>query len=105
MDDKCVQQMLRVTMGAATTRHRRDEGRGQYGRSGRWRRRKQQPVGRVETDIVESAPKSMKQKAQPLVEKLKADTAIAWKIRGKFLYDDVSMIGSNMMDLVPRILL
>lgn len=50
-------------------------------------------VDYVEVENVESVPKSMKQKVQLLVEKLKADPAIAWKDRGEFLHDGVAVIG------------
>ena len=46
-------------------------------------------VDGVEAELAERFPKSMNKKAHLLVEKLKADLAIAWTNRGEFLRDGV----------------
>ena len=60
--------------------------------------------GLLESDIVESAPKTMKQRVRLLLEKLKADPTTPWKERGEFVYNGVPIRGSNMVDLVNDVL-
>ena len=60
--------------------------------------------GSVEIEIVDSAPKTLKRKAQRLVEKLKADSTVDWNDRGEFIYNGEVVTGSNMVDLVNGVL-
>ena len=60
--------------------------------------------GSVEIEIVDSAPNTLKRKAQRLVEKLKADSTVDWNDRGEFIYNGEVVTGSNMVDLVNGVL-
>ena len=58
----------------------------------------------LESEIVESAPKTMKKRVRLLLEKLKADSTTQWNERGEFVYNGVPIRGSNMVDLVNDVL-
>ena len=60
--------------------------------------------GSVEIEIVDSAPKTLKRKAQRLVGKLKADSTVDWNDRGEFIYNGEVVTGSSMVDLVNGVL-
>ena len=61
------------------------------------------PSGSVEVEIVDSVPKTLKRKAQRLVKKLKAVSAVDWNDRGVFVHNREVVTGSNM-DLVSDVL-
>ena len=58
----------------------------------------------LESEIVESAHKTMKKRVRLLLEKLKADPTTQWNERGEFVYSGVPIRGSNMVDLVNDVL-
>ena len=58
----------------------------------------------LESEIVESAPKTMKKRVRLVLEKLKADPTTQWNERGEFVYNGVPIRGSNMVDLVNDVL-
>ena len=62
------------------------------------------PSGSVEVEIFDSVPKTLKRKAQRLVEKLKADSAVDWNDRCEFVRNGEVVTGSNMVDLVIDVL-
>ena len=49
--------------------------------------------GRVETDVVDTIPKTMQAKARRLMEGRKRH--IAWTERGELILEDVPIVGSN----------
>ena len=59
---------------------------------------------RVEADIADSAPKTLRKKAKRLVERFKADINAERSERGEFVGDGMAVTGSNMMDLVNDVL-
>ena len=52
----------------------------------------------VENEIVDSVPKSLKPKARRLLDKIKG--TVSWNDRGEMVYRNVSVPGSNIVDLV-----
>jgi hypothetical protein len=58
----------------------------------------------IEEKIVESAPKTMKTKAELLVRKMKADPNISWSEKGELKYKGETVRGSNVVDLVNDVL-
>ena len=61
-------------------------------------------VDRVEADIADSAPKTLRKKAKRLVERLKADIKTERNDRDEFVYDGMAVTGSNMMYFVNDVL-
>ena len=60
------------------------------------------PSSGIETDVVDTVPKTMQVKARRLMEHLKRD--IAWTARGELIHEGVPIVGSNMVDLVNDLL-
>jgi hypothetical protein len=58
----------------------------------------------IEEEILESIPKTMKTKAEPLVRKMKADPHIAWSEKVELKYKGKTVRGSNVVDLVNDVL-
>ena len=58
----------------------------------------------VEKDIVDSVPKTMKKKAQRLLNKTKSASGVEWNDRGELVYKNTPVTGSNMVDLVNDVL-
>ena len=56
----------------------------------------------IETDVVDTVPKTMQVKARRLMEHLKRD--IAWTTRGELIHEGVPIVGSNVVDLVNDLL-
>ena len=56
----------------------------------------------IETDVVDTVPKTMQGKARRLMEHLKRD--IAWTARGELIHECVPVAGSNVVDLVNDLL-
>ena len=61
-------------------------------------------VDRVEAEIADRVLKTLKKKAQRLVERLKADPKAERNDRGECVCDDVAVTESNMVDLVNDVL-
>ena len=93
IDEKRVQEPMRVTV----VNDGNDEARVD-------KESESKPSGIVEVEIVDSVPKTLKRKAQRLVEKLKADSAVDWNDRGEFVHNGEVVTGSNMVDLVNNVL-
>ena len=60
------------------------------------------PSSGIEADVVDTVPKTMQVKARRLMEHLKRD--IAWTARGELIHEGVSVVGSNVVDLVNDLL-
>lgn len=58
----------------------------------------------VEEDIMRTIPKSMKRKAESLLERIKSHPDTSWNERGEFLYRGRILPGSNVVDLVNDML-
>ena len=58
----------------------------------------------VEKDIVDSVPKTMKKKAQRLLEKMTSMSGVEWNDRGELVYKNTAVTGRNMVDLVNDVL-
>ena len=52
----------------------------------------------LENEIIDSVPKSFKQKARRLLDKIKG--TVSWNDRGEMVYRNVPVPGSNIVDLV-----
>ena len=61
-------------------------------------------VDLIETDIIQSAPKNLKQKASLLMCQLKQDDNIGWNAKGKLVYKGEVMPCTHIQDLVQDIL-
>ena len=83
--NKSSQQPVRVTIAKASVREDEEvkETRAEPG---------------VENEIVDSVPKSLKPKARRLLDKIKG--TVSWNDRGEMVYRNVSVPGSNIVDLV-----
>ena len=60
------------------------------------------PSNGIETDVVDTVPKTMQPKARRLVEHLKRD--VAWTARGELIHEGVPVAGSNVVDFVNDLL-
>ena len=58
----------------------------------------------IERDVIESVPKSMKNKAERLLQRLKAHPEIKWNSRGELEYQGQLIRNSNITDLVNDVL-
>ena len=54
----------------------------------------------VEKDVMRTIPKTMKRKAEALMERIKDDPDVSWNSRGEFVYKGRVVTGSNIVDLV-----
>ena len=54
----------------------------------------------VEKDVLRTIPKTMKRKAEALMERIKDDPDVSWNSRGEFVYKGRVIAGSNIVDLV-----
>ena len=54
----------------------------------------------VEKDVMRTIPKTMKRKAEALMERIKEDPDVSWNSRGEFVYKGRVIAGSNIVDLV-----
>ena len=52
----------------------------------------------LENEIIDSVPKTLKQKARRLLDKIKG--TVSWNDRGEMVYRNVPVPGSNIVDLV-----
>jgi hypothetical protein len=55
---------------------------------------------RVEEDVLENVPKSMKHKAQWLLKRIKHSDAMGWNDKGELVKDGSPVPGSHMVDLI-----
>jgi hypothetical protein len=58
----------------------------------------------IDEEILESVPKTMKAKAQLLLNKMKSKTDISWNEKGELKYKRETVQGSNVVDLVNDVL-
>ena len=58
----------------------------------------------VEQDVIQSVPKSMKNKAERLLQRLKDHPDVKWNSLGEFEYQGQSIKNSNLTDLVNDVL-
>ena len=58
------------------------------------------PTFDVEKDVMRTIPKTMKRKAEALMERIKDDPDVSWNSRGEFVYRGTVIAGSNIVDLV-----
>ena len=58
----------------------------------------------TDADIVESVPKTLKNKALRLLKRLRNDPSSQWNDRGELIIEGSAISGSNMMDLVNDVL-
>ena len=54
----------------------------------------------VEKDVMRTIPKTMKRKAEVLMERIRDDPDVSWNSRGEFVYKGRAIVGSNIVDLV-----
>ena len=59
-----------------------------------------QKTSKVEKRVLESVPKTMKRKAQLLLDHMKDNTDASWNEKGELVYQGQTMEGTNMSDLV-----
>ena len=62
------------------------------------------PYFDVEKDVMRTIPKSMKRKAEALLERIKDGLDTSWNERGEFVYKGRTIAGTNMVDLVNDML-
>ena len=63
------------------------------------------PADQVSTEIIQSVPKTLKNRAELLMQKLKQrGDVINWNDRGELVYNGKDVRGSNMLDLVNDVL-
>ena len=62
------------------------------------------PYFDVESDVMRTIPKTMKRKAEALLERIKAHPDTSWNERGEFIYRGRVVEGSNVVDLLNDIL-
>ena len=60
--------------------------------------------GLIDSEILESVPKTMKAKAQFLLKKMKSSPDINWNEKGELKYKGETVQGSNVVDLVNGVL-
>jgi hypothetical protein len=58
----------------------------------------------IDNEILESIPKTMKVKAQLLLEKIKSSPDISWNEKGELKYKGETVQGSNVVNLVNDVL-
>jgi hypothetical protein len=58
----------------------------------------------IDEEILESVPKTMKAKAQLLLNKMKSNPDISWNEKGELKYKRETVQGSNVVDLVNDVL-
>ena len=100
-----LQRHERYTRATTDTSERRDDEKGRAAREAEETEAAgSAAVDRVQADISDCVPKTLKNKAKQLVERLKADTKVEWVDRGEFVCDGMAVTGSNMVDLVKNVL-
>ena len=65
---------------------------------------KAEQMSRVEKQVLDSIPKTMKRKAQLLLDHVKDNLGIRWNEQGEQVYQGQTMEGTNMSDLVNDVL-
>lgn len=61
------------------------------------------PVG-IEEDVIRTVPKTLKKKAEAIMERIKRHPEMSWNTRGEFVYRGQALPGSNIVDLVNDVL-
>ena len=84
--DKSSQQPVRVTIDKPPVKEDEEEDKEKTTESG------------LENEIIDSVPKTLKQKARRLLDKIKG--TVSWNDRGEMVYRNVPVPGSNIVDLV-----
>ena len=84
--DKSSQQPVRVTIDKPPVKEDEEEDNEKRTESG------------LENEIIDSVPKTLKQKARRLLNKIKG--TVSWNDRGEMVYRNVPVPGSNIVDLV-----
>ena len=84
--DKSSQQPVRVTIDKPPVKEDEEEDKEKRTESG------------LENEIIDSVPKSLKQKARRLLDKIKG--TVSWNDRGEMVYRNVPVPGGNIVDLV-----
>ena len=84
--DKSSQQPVRVTIDKPPVKEDEEEDKEKRIESG------------LENEIIDSVPKTLKQKARRLLDKIKG--TVSWNDRGEMVYRNVPVPGSNIVDLV-----
>ena len=54
----------------------------------------------IEADILNTVPKTLRRKAQALLDRIKRNPDMAWNDRGEFVYKDKVYSNSNIVDLI-----
>ena len=57
-----------------------------------------------EGDLMHTVPKTMQRKAKALLERIKSHPDMSWNDRGEFVYQNQTVSGSNMVDLINDML-
>lgn len=64
----------------------------------------QEPSDPIENEVLASVPKTMKGKAELLLNKMKTSPDITWNAKGELKYKGETVHGSNVVDLVNDVL-
>ena len=84
--DKSSQQPVRVTIDKPPVKEDEEEDK------------EKRTESVLENEIIDSVPKTLKQKARRLLDKIKG--TVSWNDRGEMVYRNVPVPGSNIVDLV-----
>jgi len=61
-------------------------------------------VNPMDTDVLQSVPKTMQRKAQLLLNKLKLNDLVKWNERGELIYNGSALPGTHAIDLINDVL-
>ena len=60
--------------------------------------------GYIETDVLQSVPKTMKNKAERLLQRIRNHPDLKWNQRGEIVWKDQLITNSNLVDLIHDVL-